>query len=171
MLHVCSLRLLLFWKACFSLYMVSFSLQMWSIVPLWAQVSAQCLDYPICKTNNCWRTIDVYFHDGVTQLSWTVSNEKAPRTSYMNFCHNATLRLAKMQDQQSLTLHSRSLSGWGREHLSNVFAPKGGQFLIYGCFQPIASWITHDARLKIIDARLTLIFRIEQRVCCFCFCV
>jgi len=43
--------------------------------------------------------VDTQFHDGVTYVSCSVSNEKAATTSSMNYYHIATLRLAKMQDQ------------------------------------------------------------------------
>jgi len=134
-----SLQYRSFWNPYFSFYILYFSLEMWSVVLLWADVSAQCLDYPICKINDRWCSIDAHFHNWVTHMSCTVLVEKAARTSYMNDCHHATLILATMQDQQSGTLHWCSFSGWGREHVASVFAPKDGQYLIYGCLQPIAS--------------------------------
>ena len=41
-----------------------------------------------------------------------------------------------------------------------VFAPKGGQYIIDACLQPITSMIAQDARQNIIDTWLTLIVRI-----------
>jgi len=134
----CNLPYQLFWNLCFSFYMLYCSLERWSIVLLWSHVSAQCLDYPICKTKNGWRSIDAHFHDGVMHLSCTVSEEKTARTFYMNYFHKAILKLAKMRDKKSLTLHWHSLSGCGREGGAIVFASKGGQYHIYGCLQPIA---------------------------------
>jgi len=123
----CSLRYQLFWNQYFSFDRLHFSLERQSVVLLWAHVSAQFVDYPICNTNNCWGSVDAHFHDGVTRMSGTDSVDKAARTSYMNYCHNTTLRLAMMQYQQSVMLHWRSLSACGRERNASVFAPKDGQ--------------------------------------------
>ena len=134
----CSLRYRLLWNLYLSFYLLYFSLERRSVVLLWAYVSAQCLDYPLCKTKNCWPSIDAHFHNGVTHMSCSVSDGKAARTSYMSYCHNATLIWATMEDQQSGTLHWHSFPGWGRECVATVFAPNGSQYLIYGCLQPIA---------------------------------
>jgi hypothetical protein len=37
----------------FILYVI-ICLSRWSMIPLWAQVSLQYIDYAICKTKNCW---------------------------------------------------------------------------------------------------------------------
>jgi hypothetical protein len=63
-------------------------------------------------------------------MSWTVSYQRASSTLYINNYCKATLRLAKMQDQKSLTLHLGTFSGWGREPVDIVFAPQGGQYTI-----------------------------------------
>jgi hypothetical protein len=89
----------------------------------------------MCKTKYCWWSIDVQLHDGVKYVSYTVSSEKAATTLSMNYYHIVTLRLAIMQDQWSLTLHWCSISGRGRKHAAIDFASKGGQYLIYACFQ------------------------------------
>jgi hypothetical protein len=80
----------------------------------------------------------------------------------MNYCHIATLGLAKMQDQESFTLNCCPCSEWGGKHAAIVFAPKGGQNLIYVCLQPITSWVTQDGQPIIDDALLTFIFSMEQ---------
>jgi len=86
-----------------------------AIVLLCGHLSAQSLNYPICKTKYCWRSVDTQFHDGVMYMSCTVSNEKAATTSYMNYYHIVTLSLLKIQYQQLLTLHWGTLSGSNRE--------------------------------------------------------
>jgi len=68
-------------------------------------------------------------------------------------------------------LHWPSVSGWGRERVAIVFASKSSQYLTYGWLKPIASEITHDAKPKIVDIPLTLIFRIGQGACCYSFCI
>jgi len=167
---MCSLRYPKFWNLDSSFYILYFSLERWSAVLLWAHVFAQCLDNPIGKTKNCRRSLDAHFHDGVMYMSCAVSDEKAARTLYMNYSPNARLILAMMQDHQSVTFQWFAFSGWCTESVATVVAPKGGQYLLYGCLQPIACCITQDARPKIIDTPLTLIFRMGQTVCCFCFC-
>jgi len=127
---LCSLPYRLFWDPGFSFCRLYFGLERWLIVLLWTHVSAKCLDYLICKTKICWHSVDAHFHDGVTHISCTVSDEKTARTSYMTHCHKATLRLGKMQDQKSLTLCWRSLSGCGREYAAFVSASEHGQYLI-----------------------------------------
>ena len=132
------------------------------MVLLWTHISVWCHDYWIFKTRNCWCSVDAHFHDVVTFVSCTVSVEKAAMNSYIKYCHQATLRLAKMQDQQSLTLHWHSFSGWVMKRVDKVFATEGGQYFMYGCLQLIASRITHDVRTKIVDPPLTLSFRMGQ---------
>jgi len=77
--------------------------------------------------------------------------------------------ITKMQQQLSLMLRWRSFSGRSREHVAIIFASGGCQYLIHGCFQPIATGVTQDGKQTIIDAPLTLIRRIEQWPCrCLC---
>jgi len=135
----CSLRNRLFCIACSPLYMVYFCLERWSVVLLWVHVSEECLDYPICMTKYCWYSVDADCHDGVTHMSCTGWDEKAVRKSYMNYCHQATIIFDTMGDQHSVMIHWLSFSWWGFEHVAIVFAPKGGQYLISECLQPIPS--------------------------------
>jgi len=72
-------------------------------------------------------------------MSCTVLVKKAAITSYMNYCHNAPLGFPKLQDHKSLMLHGRSFLGRGRERVAIVFASQGGQYLIHGFVEPIAT--------------------------------
>jgi len=47
----------------------------------------------------------------------------------MDTCDQGPLRLPKMQDHQLLTVHWRSLSGWGRERLSTCLLYNGCQYI------------------------------------------
>jgi len=47
----------------------------------------------------------------------------------------------------------------------------GSLYLIYECLQLIVMQSNHDAQPNIVDAPLTLIFRIGQGVCHFPFCL
>jgi len=95
----CSLWYRLFGNPYFSCNGSYRCLYRWSIVLLWAHISAWCHGYPIYKTNNCWYLVDAHIHHGVTYISHTVSAEQAAITSYMHYCHKATFILAEMQDQ------------------------------------------------------------------------
>jgi len=61
----CSLRQWLFWNLRFSFYLLYVWLWKRSRALIWTQVSVQCLDYWICKTKNCWHSVDAHCHDGV----------------------------------------------------------------------------------------------------------
>jgi len=151
-----------FWNQCFFYCDLDCRQLRWSIVRLWAKITAQCVDYPIYKTKDCWHSVDVHFQHGVTIMSCTVLAEKATSTFYINYYHKAKLRLPRMGDQKSSRLHWCSFSGWVRERAAVVCAPKGCQCLIYRCLQPITTYIMQDAKPKIIDTSLMLIFRMGQ---------
>jgi len=136
---VCSLPHRLFWSLCVSFVIWYFYLQSQSIVLFYGWISKWCLDYPIFRTKNWWSSVVAHFHDRVTNISCTDLPEKAPNTSYINFCHKVTLWLPKMQDQESFTLHWRSFSGWWRDGVTMVFAVIGGQYNIYACVQPVTT--------------------------------
>jgi len=64
-----------------------------------------------------------------------------------------------MQDQKSLTLHQRSFSGGGSDIITRVLAHKGRQYIEYGLKSMHSVLSVHDARPKIVDALVALIFR------------
>jgi len=136
---LCRLWYRLFWNQCFSFYDLHFWLLRLSIFQLWAEISAQWLDYPIYKTKHCSPSVDADFQDGATKIWCTIMAEKAASTLYMNYCHKASLGLPKMHDQKSLRLNWLSFSGWGRVRATVVFATKGGRCVNNGCLQPIAT--------------------------------
>jgi hypothetical protein len=45
------------------------------------------------------------------------------------------------------------------ERIDILFASKRGQYLIYACLQPIATYVTQDATPKSIEAWLMLSYR------------
>jgi len=65
----------------------------------------------------------------------------------------------------------RWLSWWGNKDIKYCFAWKGGQCIVYELLPQINRWITKEAKPKIIDARLTLIFRVVQWPCRLLFCL
>jgi len=72
-----------------------------------------------------------------------------------------------MHHQKLWTLRWRSVSGCGRETVAVGFGSKGCQYLINGCLQPIGTWITQDAKLKFVNAPLTIILRMRWWPCCY----
>jgi hypothetical protein len=135
----CSLQYWLLWNLYFFYCVLYFWPHRQSIVLFWAYLSVQSFDKPICKTKYCWRYVDADFHNRVMYMSCTVSVGKAATISYINHCHIAAIRLAKMQEIKSFTLHWYWFSGWGSNYTATDFASKGGQYLIYAWLQPITS--------------------------------
>ena len=76
-----------------------------------------------------------------------------------------------VEELKLLMLCWRSLSGCSREHFTVDFASKGCQYLMNGCLELIGAWITQDAKLKIVDALLTLILSMGRWPCCCLFCL
>jgi len=71
--------------------------------------------------------------------------------------------LSKMQAQKSLTPRWRLFLGGSSLISTTIFAYKGGQYCNYGSMPLHSHWIIQNARPKIIDAPLTLIFRRWKR--------
>jgi len=57
------------------------------------------LDYPWCKTKNCWCSIDAHFQDGAGSMSLLFLPLKAANTSSMDVSNQSQLILPKMQSQ------------------------------------------------------------------------
>jgi len=91
---------------------------------LWMFATNSQLDYPRCKTNNWWRSIDTHFQDGAGTESRLFLPLKAANTSFMDVCNQSPVRLPKMQDQKSLVLSWCTFSGWGRERIAIIFPLK-----------------------------------------------
>jgi hypothetical protein len=91
-----------------------------------------------------------------------------------NTVMHATIRampwLQIMQVLKLLMLCWRSFSGWRREHGAAVFAIWGCQYLINGCLQPIGTYDTQHAKLKLVDAPLPLMLGMGKWPCCYLFC-
>jgi len=80
----------------------------------------------------------------------------------MDVYNQSEHKLPKMRSYKLFTLRWRSFSGCGRENVALVFPSKPFQYLTNGCRQPIGKWITQDAKLRIVDAPLTLILGMQQ---------
>jgi len=77
--------------------------------------------------------------------------------------------LRNMQDLKLLTLRYPAFSGFGTEFDAGVFDSNGCQYLINRCWEPIGTWITHDAKPSIVDSPWMLILRIGQWLCYYLF--
>jgi len=86
-------------------------------------------------------------------------------------CNLSPPRLPMIHDQQSLTLRWRSFSWWGMDRIAICFAYKGSYKFLYDSIHPIGGVISPDAWLKLVDARLTLIFMMGQGGYCYLFCL
>jgi len=86
-------------------------------------------------------------------------------------CNLSPPRLPMIHDQQSLTLRWRSFSWWGMEGIAICLAYKASQKFLYDWLQPIGGVISQDSLPKIVDAPLTLIFRMGHGGFCNPFCL
>jgi len=83
--------------------------------------------YQRWRTNNCWRSVDAHFQDGVGSVSLSFCVINAANTMFMAVCNLSPQRLPKIHDQQWLTLRWRSFSGCGRACVSVHCDHYGGQ--------------------------------------------
>jgi len=91
----CTLQYQLFWNPCFSFDIFNFGLSRLSMVWLCAWISARCLDYQKCKTNNCWCCIDIHFKNVAGTVSWVFWPLKAANISSIDVCNQLELTLPK----------------------------------------------------------------------------
>jgi len=94
---------------------------------------------------------------------------EAAKSLFIDAYHLVPLILLKMQDQKSLTLLWPTSSWCDMEHAASSLAYKGGQYSICNSQQPFTTQITKDAKPKIIDTLLTLIFMMGQGACHYFF--
>jgi len=77
----------------------------------------------------------------------------------LDWCSCIAHWLSKMQDQKSLTLHWSSFLEGGSDIVSTISANKFGEHVDYSLTSLHISLIMDDARIKIVDTLLMLIFR------------
>jgi len=114
-------------------------------------------NYLSWMVTNRRRSIDAHFHDGAGSVLVSRCSTQEANTMITYSNDQIALEIPDLQDQVSMTLCWRSLSKWGRECVAFSFAYIASQYLINEWPQPIAPQITHDARLRIVDAASTLI--------------
>jgi len=131
-------------------------------IRLWLFATCQTPYYPRYTTNNHLRSVDTHFHDGVGSVSLCLLRIQAAKHSFMTVCNLSNPILPKIHDNQSLTLHWRSFSRWGRMCFCCSFAYKRSQWFVYNCWQAVAPNNTQDTGPTIVDTPLTLIFKLRQ---------
>jgi len=127
------------------------------------------INYMTYKTKSCWRSIDAHFQNQAESMSLPVWSIKAGYLSLMNVCNQSPNRWTKIKCQTLLTLRWCSFAEWGRECVVFSLASKCIIYLIYEHLHPIATHRFQDARQKIMDVPLILIFRMRQRAFYSCF--
>ena len=71
-------------------------------------VIAQPLDYPRCKTKNCWRSVDVHSLGMATSVWLVLLTRKTSNTFPLFGCEHLAIWLQIVKDYESLTLPWRS---------------------------------------------------------------
>jgi len=95
---------------------------------------------------------------------------KAADTLIVGSCWCRALWFYKLQDQKSRTFHWHRLLGDSHNVVANIFALQGSQYFDCGLMLLHSPWIIQDAAPKIVDAPLTLTFRMRQQACRIPFC-
>jgi len=107
--------------------------------------------------------------EAVAQISLAYLPIMAANSSLIDVCDQEPFRLREIQDQKLLTLHGRSFSRWGRERVATTFAYKGCQYFDCVYSLPTHVFITQLAGPEIVDAHVTLIFKMGQGAFCVLF--
>ena len=106
-----------------------------------------------------WRSL----WEMVTILSKLFLPRTAADSSIMGQCRRTTLASSKMQCQKSLTLCWCSFLGQTGDGVAIIFAYKCGRQFDDSSMSPRSPCIFHDARPKVVDSPLTLVFRTWSR--------
>jgi len=135
----------------------------WSQAYIYKKIAALICKYVWDIPATSSGTVTYYFICiATTKCSWPFWDTKPVKTMYIDNNDYIALWLTMMQGQQSLTLHWRSFSRWGREVVTFSFSYIGGQYFIKDWLQPVATQITQDTRPTIVDSPSMLVFRMGQ---------
>ena len=148
-----------------------FRLQKRPKLSIWTLTATARFNKPWSKAQDCRHSIDAHFHDGAGSVSLSVLPIKDGNTSIMCNNYQITFLLPNLQDQELLTLHRRSFSRWDTECLASFFAYNGCQYCCYVYSLQNYFLITRLTRPRIVDALLTVIFKMGQGVCPFFICL
>jgi len=95
-------------------------------------------------------------------LSEAYLTRKAASSTITSECRHSTIALSKIQVKQSLTLCSPLFFGWGNESVNHILSYNADKHIHFGVMWQCSPLIVECERLKIIDAPLTLIFRMGK---------
>jgi len=139
-----------------------FSLENLSQHHIYTIPDTSCFDYPWWKAKNDWRSVDALLHHGAGNVPVSLFPIMVASTMLMHSNDQISSGLPDLHDQDSLMLRCHVYWEWCGDHVALSFANKASQYRIYEWPQPIATQITNNSKPKIVDAPLTLIFRMGQ---------
>ena len=114
-----------------------------------------------------WRSFSRWCRERVS-FSLPIKDANA---SIMCIHYHVAFLLPDLQDQKLLTLRWRSFWRWGRERVTFCFAYRGCQYIEYVYSLPSRIFITRHIGPKIVDALLTVIFKMGQGACFLLCCL
>jgi len=124
---------------------------------LWMLVIKHYSYHRRCKTDIHGRSVDAHFYGGVGRVSLSLLPIKVANNLFMNICNLSHVRLPRMPDEKSFTLHWCSFSGCRMELVNVIFVYIGGEYFDYVLPQPNQFLIWLLTRAKIVYAPLMLI--------------
>jgi len=144
----------------------------WRPIPrLYVSAIKSHLDHPRWKTKNRWRSVDAHFEDGAGSVFHSLLPIKDANALIMCIHYHVAFLLPDFQDQKSLTLSWCLFWRWGRERVAFCVAYRECQHIDYVYSLPSRVFITRHMGPKIVDAPLTLIFKMGQGACFLLFCL
>jgi len=112
-----------------------------------------------------WRTS---LGGGSDIIGWILPIEAAD-TMIIGWWDCIALWLSKMEDQKLFMLFGYSFLGDSSNVVATMFGLEGGQYFDYVSQQPSLFLIIRLTRPRIVDASMTLVSRMGQRVCHYHF--
>jgi len=152
-------------------YCILFCLHRLSMLPFCITTTLLLLIYQTNKTWNRWRSVDARCQDGAGSVLLALLPIKDGNTSITCIHYQIVFVLPDLQDQKLLKLRWHSVSRWGREHHAFFLAYNGWQHFHYVYSLPNRVCITQLTGPKIVEAPLTLIFKMGQGASRFLSCL
>ena len=136
---------------------------------IWTLTATALFNILWSKAQDRRNSLDAHSHDGAGSVSLSFLLIKDGNTSIMCSHYRIAISSPDLHDHTLLTLHGRSFSKRDLESLAFFFALKGCQYCCY--VKPLQNYFLIDrlTRSWIVDALLTVIFKMGQGVCCFLF--
>jgi len=125
-------------------------------------------DIPVIAS---WTVTTYVIHKRASKCSRGFETTKTAKTEYMDFNSHSALCQTMIKGPRSMTLRWRTFPWWGRERVAYFFVYKGWQHSYYVWLLPNCVFSTQLTGPEMIDAPLTLIFKMGQGVSGFLFCI